>query len=259
MVAQGSRCVVVGATGGIGRQVVHRMVEAGAQVHALGRQTASLAALAGDTGCATHTVDITDGERLAGVLSAIGDVDVLVFAAGVGGAITPFQDTDRSNFEQTMAPNVTGLLNTVHAVLPSMLARGSGHLVIIGSIAGLHPVASPTYAASKGATHAFAQSLTMTLAGSGVRVTEVCPGRVNTDCMPLANPGVDVRSLEPDSAALLQPDDVAAAVMYAVGTPARVNVGLIELVPSRQALGGPRFVADMRPNRSATEQEGSVR
>lgn len=257
--ARGSRCVVVGATGGIGSAVVRRMVNAGAQVHALGRQPAALASLAATTGCATGIVDITDGERVASMLEEIGDIDVLVFAAGVGGALTPFQDTDRANFEQTMAPNVTGLLNTVHAALPSMVARGRGHIVIVGSIAGLHPVAAPTYAASKGATHAFAQSLAMTLAGSGVRVTEVCPGRVNTDCVPLANPGVDVRVLEPDRDALLQPDDVAAAVMYAVGTPERVNVGLIELVPSRQALGGPRFVADARPNRSPTEQEGSDR
>lgn len=244
---------MVGATGGIGSAVVRRMASAGAQVHALGRQEAALAELAAATGCSAYIVDVTDEDRVSAVLGAIGDVDILVFAAGVGGTITPFHATDRSTFEQTMAPNVIGLLNTVHAVLPPMLARGRGHIVVIGSIAGLHPVASPTYAASKGAAHAFAQSLAMTLAGTGVRVTEVCPGRVNTDCVPLANRGVDLRGLEPDLEALLQPDDVAAAVMFASSTPERVNVGLIELVPSRQALGGPRFVADIRPNRSATE------
>jgi 3-hydroxy acid dehydrogenase/malonic semialdehyde reductase len=238
----GSRCVVLGATGGIGRQVVVRMARLGYEVHGVARRAEPLTQLSAEARCVTHEVDLLDRDRWERALETIGDIDVLVFAAGVGGVLTPFAAADRSHIDHIIGSNVIGLLNSVHAALPSMIDRGSGDIVIVGSIAGLYPTPSPAYAASKGATHSFAQALSSSLGASGVRVTEICPGRVNTDCVPLANPGLDVRALEPDPRILLQPEDVADAVVWAISMPPRVHIGLIEMMPSNQVIAGSRFV-----------------
>ena len=237
-----SRCAVLGATGGIGRQVVVRMARLGYEVHGVARRTEPLADLATETGCVTHQVDLLDRDRWESVLETIGDIDVLVFAAGVGGVLTSFAAADRSHIDHIIGSNVIGLLNCVHAALPAMLDRGLGNIVIVGSIAGLYPTPSPAYAASKGATHSFAQALASSLGASGVRVTEISPGRVNTDCVPLANLSLDVRALEPDPGTLLQPEDVADAVVWAISMPPRVHIGLIEMMPSNQVIAGSRFV-----------------
>lgn len=245
------RCVVLGATGGIGGELTRRLSSVGDVVHAIGRNRTALAALADLPRCVTHAVDLADRPAVGAVLAGIGDVDVLVAAAGAGGVLGRFDRADPAHIDEIMLANVLNTLHVVHGVLPGMIGRASGHVVVIGSTAGLHPVPSPVYAASKAATHHFLTSLSITTAGTGVRLTEVCPGRVATDCVSRANPAEAGATAVPDDVDVLQPDDVVDAVLFALDAPSRVSVRLIEIWPSGQALSGPRFVATA-PDQSAT-------
>jgi len=238
------RVVVIGASGGIGREIVRRFAETGAEVHAVGRSKPGLDELALSTGCTPHSVDAADGAAVAALFDGLGPVDVLVYGAGVGGSMAPFHQTEQDHITQSVATNVAGLLYAVHAALPGMVDRGAGHVIVVGSVAGLYPIASATYAATKSAGHAFVQSLRLELHGSGVRVSEVSPGRVNTDFVSRANPDRPLAGPQPDPESLLQAADVADAVLYAATARHGVQVSHIELVPGCQAIGGSRFVTN---------------
>ena len=134
--------------------------------------------------------------------------------------------------------NVSAAIHVTHAVLGGMIERGRGHMVHIGSIAGLYPLGFPVYGATKGGIHSFAQHLRMELKGSGVRQTEVCPGRITTEFFDTAFKSEDDRKAFMDGFEALKAEDIVAAIMYAIGTPLHVNVSLIELTPTQQMPGG---------------------
>ena len=134
-------------------------------------------------------------------------------------------------------------LNVLRASLPGMLSRNRGHVVNMSSVAGLYPIASPIYGASKGAVHRLSQNLRIELGGSRVRLTEICPGRVATEFFDAAIDDPAKRSAVKDTGiSELTSDDIAAAVIYAVDAPWRVNVSLIELQPTEQVFGGMSIV-----------------
>ena len=128
-------------------------------------------------------------------------------------------------------------VHVVRATLPGMVERKRGHIVNIGSIAGLYPIKSSLYAASKGAVHLLSQNLRVELQGSGVRVTEICPGRVETEFFAVAV-GEEAAKKVYEGFEVLVPDDVADAILYALDAPWRVNIGRIELTPNEQYVGG---------------------
>ncbi|MDP6954239.1 MAG: SDR family NAD(P)-dependent oxidoreductase, partial [Alphaproteobacteria bacterium] len=110
-------------------------------------------------------------------------------------------------------------------------------IVNIGSIAGLYPLQSPIYGASKGAVRLASQNLRIDLEGSGVRMTEICPGRVVTEFLVGAS-GEEAARQTYGQFNELQPVDIADAIVYAVDAPWRVNVSTIEIVPTEQIIGG---------------------
>ena len=124
-----------------------------------------------------------------------------------------------------------------------MIQRRRGHIVNISSTAALYPISSSLYGASKGAVHLLSQNLRLELAATGVRVTEICPGRVRTEFFDAAIDDREIRDrIKETGIHELQPEDVADAVVYALEAPRRVNVNLIELQPVEQHFGGMRFV-----------------
>ena len=129
--------------------------------------------------------------------------------------------------------------HVLRAVLPSMVARKRGHVVNISSVAGLYPIKSSVYGASKGAVHLLSQNLRLELQGSGVRVTEICPGRVATEFFDVAIDDAALRAKVKDTGIEeLTAEDIAGAIMFALDAPWRVNVNLIELQPTEQTFGG---------------------
>ena len=233
--------VVTGASAGIGAATVAALADRGMHVHALARRADRLADLAAATGCTTHQVDVRDYDALRALLGGL-EVDVLVNNAGVGRGIASFTDADPADLDQTIDTNVSAVLHACHAVLPGMIERGRGHLVLLGSTAGLHALPTTVYGASKGAIHMMTASLRLDLVGTGVRVTEVCPGRVTTEFYEAAIDDPEQRAgLQQTGIHELTSADVADAIAYAVEAPWHVNVTTIELQPTEQTYGGSRF------------------
>ncbi len=228
--------LVTGASAGIGQAAVRAFCDAGFQVTAVARRTDRLEALADETGAVPLVLDLCDTDALYAALSPL-EIDVLVNNAGLGRGMSDFLAAKKSDIDLTIDTNVSAFLHTLRAVLPGMRDRKRGHAVCIGSVAGLYPLQSPIYGASKGAVRLASQNLRIDLAGSGVRVTEICPGRVVTEFLAGAA-GEEAARRTYGTFAELQPEDIAEAIMYAVNAPWRVNVSTIEIVPTEQAFGG---------------------
>lgn len=238
---------VTGASSGIGEAVVRALAAAGLTVHALARRADRLAALAEQTGCEAHAFDATDTEALTRLLDGLA-VDVLVnnVATGLGFA-EPVAEVDPAVIDQAIATNLTVSLHACRLVLPGMIARGRGHVVTIGSISGLYPIRQALYGATKGGQHLLHQTLRVELHGTGVRATEVCPGSTRTEFADRAyGDDAAARAAFLESCRLLDPEDVADAVLYAVARPAHVNIGTIELTPTGEVPGGILHDGDER-------------
>ena len=238
---------VTGASSGIGEAVVRALAANGLTVHALARRADRLAALAEQTGCKAHAFDATDTEALTRLLDGLA-VDVLVnnVATGLGFA-EPVAEVDPAVIDQAVATNLTVSLHACRLVLPGMIARGRGHVVTIGSISGLYPIRQALYGATKGGQHLLHQTLRVELHGTGVRATEVCPGSTRTEFADRAyGDDVAARAAFLESCRLLDPEDVADAVLYAVARPAHVNIGTIELTPTGEVPGGILHAGDER-------------
>ncbi|MFJ1749405.1 SDR family oxidoreductase [Streptomyces sp. NPDC088116] len=233
--------LVTGASTGIGAVVVERLTKQGLQVHAVARNADRLAELAERTGCVPHAVDITDTAALAEMLEGI-EIDVLVNNAGVsrtGNILT----ADEFAVDEQIAVNVQAVLHLVRLIMPGMVERDLGHIVNISSIAGVYNFGGNTvYHATKAAVHTLSRQLRVDGYGKRIRVTEICPGRVETEIFGRLLGDMDkAQELYYDGYESLKPEDVADAIEYAVGTPRHVNIGHIEILPTFQVPGGLNF------------------
>jgi len=230
--------LVTGASSGIGEAAVRRLRRHGLEVHAVARRVDKLEKLALETGCAPHVLDLTDTDALYRELSGLA-VDVVVNNAGLGRGFGPLHRAEREDIDVTFQTNVVAFAHVLRAVLPGMVERRCGHVFNIGSVAGLYAINSPVYGGSKGAVHLMSMNLRMDLQGSGVRVTEICPGRVDTPFFEVALEDAQARARFMDTGTEhMIPDDVVDAIQYALDAPWRVNVGRIEITPTEQVLGG---------------------
>lgn len=234
------RIMVTGASAGIGRAIVRTLASNGHQLHAVARNREKLAALADETGCTFDNVDIRDTARMHEIIDAV-KPSVLVNNAGTSAAFRMLASTPET-ITETVEVNLTATLRATRLALKHMLEAGRGQIVTIGSISGLHPTVSTIYAATKSALHRMSQALRLELAGTGIRVTEICPGLVDTDLIP------DELKKMTNGAKILSPDDIADAVRYAIEAPEHVNISMLEVLPVEQAVGGVLFkpVADDR-------------
>ena len=127
---------VTGASSGIGAAVAHALSRRGLKVHAIARREDRLAQ---QTGCVIHALDIRETEALVALLGSL-KVDVLVNNAGVGRGFGSLADADPIDIDCTLDTNVRAAVHAVRAVLLSMIERGTGHIVNVGSMAGLYPL-----------------------------------------------------------------------------------------------------------------------
>lgn len=233
--------LVTGASGGLGRVIAERLAAEGLTVHAVARNAEALADLAARSGCIPHALDVTDTAALETLVGGL-EVDVLVNNAGVSrpGNILSSQAFD---IDEQIDVNLRAAMHLARLVLPGMIARNTGHIFNITSIAGHYEFDGHTaYHATKAAMHVVSRQLRVDAFGHDVRVTEISPGRVSTDIF------AKVHKIDPKAAAarfiddfdLPAPSDIADALAYALGTPRHVNVGMIEIMPTRQVPGGLR-------------------
>jgi NADP-dependent 3-hydroxy acid dehydrogenase YdfG len=230
--------LVTGASSGIGAAVVRRLCARGLTVHAMARRQRRLDALAEETGCLSHVLDVRDTPRLSQVISGL-DADIVVNNAGLGRGFGKLHEARAEDIDTTIDTNVRAAIHVLRVSLPGMLSRNRGHIVNMSSVAGLYPMASPVYGASKSAVHQLSQNLRLELAGTRVRLTEICPGRVSTEFFDAAIDDPDKRAAVKNTGINeLTAQDIADAVIYALDAPWRVNVSLIELQPTEQVFGG---------------------
>jgi NADP-dependent 3-hydroxy acid dehydrogenase YdfG len=237
--------LVTGASTGIGASVVERLAKHGLEVHAVSRNAARLDELAARTGCVPHPVDITDTAALTDLCAGL-EIDVLVNNAGVSRQGT-ILDADAFAVDEQVAVNIGGVLHLVRLILPGMVERDLGHVVNVSSIAGVYNFGGNTiYHATKAAVHTLSRQLRVDAFGRRIRVTEICPGRVETEIFGrLLGDMEEAQRRFYDGYESLQPADVTDAIEYAIGTPRHVNIGHIEIVPTFQVPGGLEFARRM--------------
>ena len=230
--------VVTGASSGIGAAVARDLGRRGLKVHAVARREERLADL---EGCTTHVLDVRDTNALTGLLESI-KVDILVNNAGVGRGFGSIAGADPDDIDCTLDTNVRSVVHAVRSVLPGMISKGAGHIVNIGSMAGIYPLSAALYGASKGALHVLSMDLRLELQGTGIRVTEICPGRVQTEFYDRAfDSPEEIQQMKNSGINELTSQDVAASVMHALDAPWHVNVNRIEIQPTEQIYGGSVF------------------
>jgi short-subunit dehydrogenase len=183
MIERGTRVLVTGASRGIGAALARAFAERGAAVGLVARSGEELRELAAALPGEGHEVlpaDVGDREQVTAAVERFGACDVLVANAGVAQA-GPFQTLDLEDAERMTRVNWLGTLYTVKAALPAMLDRARGHIVVVSSGAGYRafPFAA-VYGGTKGAQRLFAEALRHELSGSGVSVTTVFPGQIET-------------------------------------------------------------------------------
>jgi NADP-dependent 3-hydroxy acid dehydrogenase YdfG len=233
--------LVTGASSGIGAATVRVLAGAGWRVVATARRSDRLEVLAAETGCVPVMLDVTDGDAVRRV-GRSEQFDLIVNNAGLGRAMGAIWEASDSDVERTIDTNVTAVVNVIRAVVPGMVERGRGHIVNMSSVLALYPGPAALYGATKGAVRLLSQDLRQELRGTGVRVTEICPGRVATEFYDVALDDPNAAAAAKDSGIQdVTPDDVAQAVLYAVSAPWRVNVSTIEIVPTEQTYGGAQF------------------
>jgi NADP-dependent 3-hydroxy acid dehydrogenase YdfG len=228
--------LVTGASSGIGEATVRTLTRAGLTVHALARRADRLQALAAETGCHAHAVDVTDARATAAVVGPL-EVDVLINCAGAT-LISPLQAYAAEDIDRIIDLNLRSVLQMSRIVLPGMLKRDCGHVVVVGSMAGHYPMpGSAIYAAAKaGISHAF-DVLRFDTLGSRVRWSEIAPGRVATEAF-LRSTGDAREAAQFLSKETLTPQDVADSIGHAVAAPAHVNISRVEIYPVKQVSGG---------------------
>lgn len=234
--------LVTGASSGIGAATVKQLCQAGWTVTAVARRSDRLDDLVRETGCRAASVDVTDRERVT-ELARSEPFDLVVNNAGLGRAMGAIWEATDEDIDRTINTNVTGVIDVVRGVVPGMIERKRGHLVNMSSVAGLYPMPAALYGATKGAVRRLSQNLRHELHGTGIRVTEICPGRVATEFYDVAidDPAASARAKD-SGVTDLTSEDVAQAVLYAVSAPWRVNVSMIEITPTEQTYGGGQFV-----------------
>jgi NADP-dependent 3-hydroxy acid dehydrogenase YdfG len=244
-----STALVTGASTGMGAAIAERLAKRGLTVHAVARNEERLNDLADKTGSIPHVIDLTDTAALTAAVGNL-EVDVLVNCAGVSrpGNIL---DSSESDIDELVDVNLRGLLQLTRLVLPGMVERDRGHVINISSIAGLYNFYGHTvYHATKAAVHQISRQLRNDTVGKRIRVTEICPGRVETEIFG-RNMGGTPEAMEEawktyyEGYESLTTDDIVNAMDYAIETPRHVNVGMLELMPTFQVPGGLTF--DRRP------------
>ncbi len=231
----GKTVAVTGAASGIGLECARTFLREGADVVLIDRAGDRLDALCEELGKNAHAlvIDLLDGAQVSSMMPKIedlaGPLDIFHANAGayVGGQIV---DGNPDEWDLMLNLNINAAFRSIHAVLPNMIARGTGDIVVTSSVAGMVPVVlEPIYTASKHAVQAFVHTLRRQVAPNGIRVGSIAPGPVVTSLLDDWPKEKMEEALATGS--LMQPDAVADAVLFMLTRPRTITIRDIVILP----------------------------
>ncbi len=231
--------VVTGASSGIGAATARALAGDGFTVALGARREERIEDLAAELGGHARYLDVTDRDSVAefaGWTEALGGASVLVNNAGGAKGLAPVAEMDEDDWRWMFEANVLSIGLMTRAMLPQMRASGSGHVVIMGSAAGVESYpGGGGYNAAKFGAHALTHNLRLELLGEDVRVTEIMPGAVRTEFGLVRFEGDEEKAEKPYKGITpLTAEDVAECVRWAVTLPPHVNIDRIDVKPIRQ-------------------------
>ncbi|MBU0454809.1 SDR family NAD(P)-dependent oxidoreductase [Streptococcus oralis] len=243
--------VITGATSGIGEAIARAYLEQGENVVLTGRRTDRLVALKSEFAetFPNQTVwisplDVTDMTMVktvcSDILETIGQIDILVNNAGLAlGGLAPYQDYEELDMLTMLDTNVKGLMAVTRSFLPSMVAANQGHIINMGSTAGIYAYAgAAVYSATKAAVKTFSDGLRIDTIATDIKVTTIQPGIVETDFSTIRFHGDKERAEAVyQGIEALQAQDIADTVVYVTSQPRRVQITDMTIMANQQATG----------------------
>jgi serine 3-dehydrogenase (NADP+) len=229
---------VVGASSGIGRAIAIAFARDGARVMASARRETRLQELQQELSSeghqiAIHPADAASRQQLEelhrATVAAIGDVEILIYSSGTNTPHRSMKGLAPEIWDEMLAVNLTGAYHLSRLVLPAMRQAATGHLIYVSSISGVYPdVSGPAYQASKRGMLGLAHSIRLEEKETGIRTCVVCPGLVDTEILDkrLVKPGPEIL------AKALQPEDVAATVLFIANLPPRASIPELQIMPA---------------------------
>jgi serine 3-dehydrogenase len=242
---------VTGATAGIGQATVRKLVESGWRCVATGRRAQRLDALVAELGAdLVHPAvfDVRDTDALDAALAALPgsfrDIDLLVNNAGLAQGLSNAQDADLKNWQTMIDTNVTAMVTITRKLLPGLIER-KGAIIGIGSVAGsyLYPGGN-VYAGSKAFANHFTLALRADLHGTGVRVTSIEPGMVETEFTLVRTGSQEASDKLYSGVNPMTAEDIAMTIRWIAELPPHLNINRIELMPVNQDFAGFRVARD---------------
>lgn len=240
--------LITGATSGIGEATTRRLADNGFDVIITGRRSDRLTNLKGELEKnGTRVLDLCFDVRVESeVKSAVEnlpdnwkDIDVLVNNAGLAAGLSTLQEGDTDDWNRMIDTNVKGLLYVTRYVSPLMIERGKGHIINMGSIAGkeVYPNGN-VYCATKHAVDALTKGMRIDMLRHNIKVTQVCPGAVETEFSVVRFHGDEVRAAKVyEGFDNLIAEDIADCILFAISRPDHVNINDMTVMPTAQATG----------------------
>lgn len=247
MIIKNKIAFITGASSGIGKATAQQFAAAGVHLLLCARNINALNSLAlqlqNEYGIEVYPfeLDVREKNQIITAFAALPEkwqnIDILINNAGLGAGLDFIQEGNIDDWEQMIDTNIKGLLYITKQVLPKMIAKNSGHIINIGSIAGhqVYPKGA-VYCATKFAVNALSIGLRMDLNGTQIRVTTIDPGAVETNFSLVRFKGDVARANAVyEGIQALTPEDIADALLYCVTRPAHVNINEMIILPTDQA------------------------
>lgn len=238
--------LITGATSGIGYATAHTLAENGVNLIITGRREDRLLSLKNELKAKNVRVHSLcfDVRNEAEVKDKLGnlpeewrEIDILVNNAGLAAGLAPLQDGDSDDWDRMIDTNVKGLLYVTRAVAPGMVERNCGHIINIGSIAGkeVYPNGN-VYCATKHAVDALTKGMRMDMLPHNIKVTQICPGAVETEFSMVRFHGDKSRADKVyEGYENLVADDIANCIWFVLSRPPHVNINDMVVMPTAQA------------------------
>lgn len=237
--------LITGASSGIGKAMAYAFAENGDLPILTGRRLEKLKEIQSDLKCQfeieapIYQLDVTDFEQVKAVTEELENVDILINNAGLALGLDKFQEYELSDMVTMLDTNIKGLIYMTRQLLPQMIENNQGHIINIGSTAGIYAYAgAAVYSATKAAVKVLSDGIRIDTIDSDVKVTTVQPGIVQTDFSQVRFHG-DKQKADRfyQGIEALKPEDIAEIVCFIANQPRRVQISDITIMANQQATG----------------------